>query len=423
MPDPAPRHLRESRWASVDLTGDQARTVAALGKSLAGQAGWWGGGSPDADTADAAPTEVSAIHVRRSVHGGSEVRVVDAIGVIQVGDKVLAVHPKVPGDHVLQLLAEGGALPRMSESPVAVGTGEHLFDLLARWLVVSSEEVLRGDLIRDYRTHDETLTYVRGRIDVRRTALRLLGGRPELICEYDDLDVDTPVNRVLLAAIRIVTRSPLAQATTRSRANRLIGHFNGVTETKPDDLSAQVEPRTWYYRQALSLAKLILRGSAVDLAAGDTPASAFLLRTPEHVEAGVRSLLSSRLSPDHSVTKKGLALPPTRKTLNPDLVFDGGNCVGDVKYQLQGGDWDTAHLYQAVTFATGFRAEHALVLTFTTGPPPRPPLKVGNVGLTNICWDARPGVGYDAAADALVADVRAWLARHAHTPIVRLATG
>jgi hypothetical protein len=32
------------------------------------------------------------------------------------------------------------------------------------------------------------------------------------------------------------------------------------------------------------------------------------------------------------------------KTLNPDLVFDGGRATGDVKYKLTGNDWNTEDL-------------------------------------------------------------------------------
>ncbi|CAM3594254.1 McrC family protein [Nocardioides zeicaulis] len=413
MPDTTLSYLRESRWHPVDITDDEAMTVAALGKSLAGQSTWWG----ESDSSDAEISkDSSAVHVRRSQQGGWEVRAVDAVGVIRVGEKVLAVRPKIPGDHVLRLLAVGGAIPRVASSPVNLETGEQFFDLLARWLVGSSEDVLRGDLIREYSTRDEELPYVRGRIDVRRTSLRLLGGRIEMLCEFDELDVDNAINRVLRAAIRVVTRSPLAQATTRTRANRLLGHFTGVADLQPEDLKVRVGPRTWYYEQALSLAKLVLRGTAFDLAAGETSACAFLIRTPEAVEAGIRALLASRLEPDHVVTNKRLPLHPSAKTLNPDLVFDGGRSVGDVKYQLQGGDWETAHLYQAVAFATGYRAPQALVITFTTGPGPRPSLQVGDVRLTNLCWDARPGITCEEAADALTRDVRAWLSHRDTVP-------
>ncbi|MDN4163359.1 McrC family protein [Nocardioides abyssi] len=422
MPDAGAPTLRESQWKPLALTDAQADAAAALGRALAGQATWWGNaGQPSTDPAGQG---TSAIHVRRARHGGWEVRVVDAIGVIRVGGTVIPVHPKVPGDHVLALLTEGGVLPRVATASVDVGTGDHLFELVARWLVSASEDVLRGDLIREYRAHDDTLGHVRGRIDVQATSLRLLAGRAEVLCEYDELDVDNAINRVLLAAVRLVTRSSLAQPDTRSRANRLIGHFDGVTAVRPADVAVEVGPRTWYYRQALSLAKLVLSGSSLDLDAGDTPASAFLLRTPEPVEGGIRNLLARRLQGKYLVTNKNLLLPPSTKTLNPDLVFDRGLAVGDVKYQLQGGDWDSAHLYQAVTFATGYRARHALVITFSTGPAARPSLQVGDVTLTNLCWNAGPGVTYADAANTLVDEVGRWLAdqRQVAAPN-RLATG
>jgi hypothetical protein len=46
---------------------------------------------------------------------------------------------------------------------------------------------------------------------------------------------------------------------------------------------------------------------------------AFLIRTPEAVEAGIRTIL--HCSSGIEVAKRGLALLPWTKTLNPDLVF------------------------------------------------------------------------------------------------------
>ena len=53
-------------------------------------------------------------------------------------------------------------------------------------------------------------------------------------------------------------------------------------------------------------------------------------------------------------------------TLNPDLVFEAGLVTGDVKYKLPT-EWDRGDLYQAVVFATGFRARQAALIHFGLG--------------------------------------------------------
>jgi hypothetical protein len=77
------------------------------------------------------------------------------------------------------------------------------------------------------------------------------------------------------------------------------------------------------------------------------------------------------------VGKSGITLTPTDLTLNPDLVFDGGEVVGDVKYKLE-----------------------------TSG---RPEVPVGDVGVQHFAWDSDPDVNPGEAAALLSHAVETWL--------------
>lgn len=108
---------------------------------------------------------------------------------------------------------------------------------------------------------------------------------------------------------------------------------------------------------AIALGRNLLRWTGRSLAEGGAAAWTFLIRTPEMVEAGVRSVLAERLGPG-TVRKEGRQLVGSTLTFNPDLVFGGpAVAVGDVKYKLAGGDWDRSDLYQVVAFATAFRVD------------------------------------------------------------------
>jgi hypothetical protein len=169
-----------------------------------------------------------------------------------------------------------------------------------------------------------------------------------------------------------------------------------------------VTARTAYYTDSLIIAKALLRGAARKLGAGGEVAWAFLIRTPEAVEAGIRTILQGSLDPHFKVEKRGLALLPSMKTFNPDLVF-GDLAVGDVKYKLQGHDWDTGDLYQAVAFATAFQVKQAAIVTFSTAQAVHPPLQIGDVRLTNFCWTADGSLTPVESAARLAADVYSWL--------------
>lgn len=399
-----PATLTESVTEPLPLTGEEATALSALGRQLAGEGTWWG------NAGDEPKTRATAIRVNRSAPGEWKVRVNDAVGLIHIAGKDIPVLPKIPTPHLLGLLECAEVVPRMGSEGSTLATGESLFDVFARWFVSATERVMRHDLIRDYKPIEADLTYVRGRVEVKRTSLALMTGRLAITCEFDELDVDNALNRVLLAAARTIARAPVTSELIRRSARRLISRFEGVSALQPADLRVEVTLRSRHYTDALGLAKQILRGTSRDLDVGGERAWVFLIRTPEAVEAGLRSVLDDALAPEHRVTKRGLQLTGSFKTLNPDLVFDSGAAIGDVKYKIQGEDWVTADLYQAVAFATGFRAEKGAIITFSRGKPHHAPLHVGEVTVSNFCWDAREGSSFDAAAETLGASVREWLA-------------
>lgn len=78
------------------------------------------------------------------------VRVRDAVGLVAVGDLQLVVQPKIPRSHLLYLLAEAEAIPRLDEQRGALAAGLSLWELIALWFLDAAEHVLRLDLIRDY---------------------------------------------------------------------------------------------------------------------------------------------------------------------------------------------------------------------------------------------------------------------------------
>lgn len=399
---PLPHHLTESQPAVLELDDAQAESLRALGKRLAGKSDWWGAArNPEGGA--------SAIHVTRAAGPGQwSIRVNDAIGVINVGGQTIPVKPKIPSSHALELLCLAGAVPRMDAKATNAAAGDSLFDLLARWLVRSVETVLRRDLIKDYREHLEDLAHVRGRINVKETTLAVTLGRPRVTCEFDELDYDNPLNRVLLAGLHLVSRAPFASNDVRARARRVSARFDDVSDLRPDDLRARLTPRTSYYADSFAIAVALLRGVARELDAGGEAAWAFLIRTPEAIEAGIRAVLQTHLGARYSVEKRGLALLPSPQTLNPDLVFSN-LAVGDVKYKLQSEDWNTADLYQAVAFATGFRVSETAILTFSTGRASHVELNVGEVRVTNLCWPAVDSLTPQEAAADLARAARTWL--------------
>lgn len=83
---------------------------------------------------------------------------------------------------------------------------DELLDVVAEILVSAVERRLQRGLGRGYRDTHAVLTRVRGRIDTLSTESRMLLAQGRVACRFDELTVDNPPNRLLLTALRFVSR-------------------------------------------------------------------------------------------------------------------------------------------------------------------------------------------------------------------------
>jgi 5-methylcytosine-specific restriction endonuclease McrBC regulatory subunit McrC len=187
------------------------------------------------------------------------VRVQDAVGVVSVGNLQIVVRPKIPTPHLLHLFSKAIQVPRLEDQPGTVEAAAALWELVARWFVRSTMTVIRRDLSRDYQDTHDALRVVRGQVNCVPTARAYYAGRVELHCAFDDFTTDTALNRLLRAAAREVSRSTALTAAVRRDSFRILARLEDIGELRPNDLGATVERRTWYYRDAVTLAKNILR--------------------------------------------------------------------------------------------------------------------------------------------------------------------
>ena len=207
------------------------------------------------------------------------------------GELRLLVERRSRRAHLFHLLGQSELLPRLDATKAAAGTGEHLWELVCRWLVDTLEVVLRRDLVRDYVPFCEALEAARGQIDAVATADAYYSGRLHLVCDFEEFGSDAELNRVLKAAALAVGASVDVSASTRRRAIRIAARMEDVGEVRPSDLRATLDRRTAHYADALALARSVLANIRRTLKHGEAVVWTFLIRTPELVEAGVRNEL------------------------------------------------------------------------------------------------------------------------------------
>jgi 5-methylcytosine-specific restriction enzyme subunit McrC len=397
----------------VPLTHAQAEQLRMVGRALRSQKSWWG--EPTGTDEDPEQSGRTAIRVKQGSSNTYEVVVYNAVGVIGLSDLQLLIRPKIPMRHLLYLLMSSSELPaRSTKEIVAVDNDANLFELVARWFIEATEDLLRLGLDRDYERQTADLAVVRGRVEPLPTTRAIFAGRPRVRCNFERFSEDTSLNRTLKAASRTVSAAAILPRPLRFRGRRIAEKLNAAGELRTDDTLAALDRNRPHYRDAHQLATLIIKSAGIKVGSGARPARTFLLRTPDAVEDGIRSVLKGHLPP-HVVVKRGgkdLAARdhsgPKKRRVTPDIVFYDDLAIADVKYMITNGDVSTPHLYQATTFATAYKARLAAVIGFGYRAK-QATVQVGDVTVRGFVWDTAVDGEPEAAASKLALDVLEWL--------------
>ena len=416
--EPVTEYLVESRDATIDLSSDGQRELAAVGQRLARGTTRFGEVDPESTA-----SLVSCIPL-----GGTKcrVRVRNAVGVLAIPGARLEVAPKIPQQHLLYLLERANLVPAIDRAPTEVDLADALYPLIARWFVNAIERTLRDGLARDYRPKTDLLSSVRGRIHPLPTARRFYRGDLSVMVDYEEFDFDTSLNRILRHGATLVVASPALPKELRRRARRAVAQMEDAGPLRHLDLAATWDRRTAHYADALTLARQLISGEGRSLSGVGRRAWSFLIPTPKPLQEAITTLLRTRLRPLWVGPRK-LPLAPSKHTLNPDVVFGSDQALADVKYKLADPDWERADLYEVVAFATGFGIDRAAVLGFAR-PGSKSPgdLQVGGVSVKYIPWVADPEVDPDESATNFSDAVAGWLgvaAAHSFDTPAPAATG
>ena len=396
----------ESRYSKIDITFDQAAALNRLGKQLVSSLPSWRNqvGTSEDDNLRSDPSVITCTY-----DGSSwSVFVSNAVGIVTIADLQLRVLPKIPWSHFVYLLGFSSLAPRFVTTIVDTVDSVDLLQLIEHWFVNALEEILRHDLVKDYTETDDELSFVRGRLDHLATAQNFFTGNLRIKCIFDEFSSDTSLNRILKAAALIVLRDPELTESVRRRSALALHRLDDVSELRNSDLESAIDRRTVHYSNGINLARLLIQKRSRGIDNGDARAFSFLIPSAGPVEEGIRSCLQERLSNNCVISKRSIKIGSSVLTLNPDLVFDPHLAVGDVKYKVYKGEWPRSDLYQTVAFATGFRTQNAVIVSFGSQRDALPTLEFGDVRVINAIW-ATDVIEPSEACGQLTDHIRKWI--------------
>lgn len=268
-------------------------------------------------------------------------------------------------------------------------TGEdepELWPALAESLARLVERALGRGVLQGYRTLEDALRTVRGRIRIGDQITRRPGQMVPLEVSFDEFTVDIAENRILRAALRRMLAVPRLDVRVRARLAHLDGRLDGVQllharEQIPGWLPTRLNDR---YQPALRLAEVVLRNCSAEAGPGGVRVAAFVVSMWQVFEDFVTTALTEALRCYPGVTRaqypSWLDIPPPGKAKGEiPMRIDITHLVGgkpvivfDAKYKVAdgSGSYPNADHYQMLAYCTALKLRQAwLVYAQGRGDP------------------------------------------------------
>lgn len=285
------------------------------------------------------------------------------VGALDIGDLSVAIQPKLDIGRVLFLASYALGEFKLRDLEVFHFPEQRPpVEAMASLFADAARRAFSRGLLRGYRTEEEALHTVRGRIRIADQARRRFAIPLPVEVRYDDFTEDILANRLVKAATHALGVMRLRHLDSHRHLTRVRTTLDNVAlvEFPPNEVPEVTFDRlNDHYREAIALSRLILQHATVETGRGRVRASGFLMDMNKVFEGFVRCALreklglSKRAFPDRSGAFLDQA---NRIQLRPDLTWwRQGGCVfvGDAKYKpIHHAQVPNADLYQLLAYAT-----------------------------------------------------------------------
>ena len=198
------------------------------------------------------------------------------VGIIAIPGLTVEILPKIEDEEsrtrevLVRMLKVAYELP-IVDSEITSLTSQR-FDLLEILIRIFAQRLLaavRRGLPRRYIYHEEDIRLLRGKLNVTRQITRLAVRADMVACRFDELSPNTPLNRVLKAAV--IRLADISRSPSNIRLlNELQIRFESVsTASKPLDEPVRLDRTNTSYHQLHSWAQLFLKGDYQSTSGGD----------------------------------------------------------------------------------------------------------------------------------------------------------
>ena len=296
------------------------------------------------------------------------------VGAVEIGDLSVLIRPKIGIPQLLSLACYAMGVFKSQE--------ERLFDFqeeaetppdtLAIALSAAARRAFSRGLLHGYRTEEEALHTVRGRIRFADQIRQRFGIPLPIEVRYDEFTDDITENQLVKAAAIRLGGMRLRSQQARRNLGWIAAMLENVSsvESFPKDVpDVRFDRINEHYRGVVGLSRLILRHSAFESERGTARAAGFLMDMntlfQEFLTVALRETLglTERVFREKNIDTLDV---DGKVKLRPDLTWwHGRDCqfVGDAKYKgIENESVPNADLYQLLAYVTALNLPGGLLV-------------------------------------------------------------
>ena len=296
------------------------------------------------------------------------------VGALEIGDLSVLIRPKIGIPKLLSLAcyAMGVYRAQVERQFDFKEETETLPDTLALALAAAARRAFSRGLLHGYRTEEEALHTVRGRIRFADQIRHRFGIPLPIEVRYDEFTDDITENRLVKAAALRLGGMRLRSQKARRGLGWIAAMLENVSpvELPPNDVPEVTFGRlNEHYRAVVGLSRLILRHSAFESKRGTVRATGFLMDMnvlfQEFMTVALRDALgvSERVFREWNIDTLDEG---GEVKLKPDFTWwHGTDClfVGDAKYKrIENESVPNADLYQLLAYVTALDLPGGLLI-------------------------------------------------------------
>ncbi|MCF8059962.1 MAG: McrC family protein [Bacteriovoracaceae bacterium] len=219
-------------------------------------------------------------------------------------------------------------------------TDSSILDLYIYEFYKEIEEVLRQGLRRSYSFKDGNISGVKGKILFTRDVIVNSSDKSKTFCRYQVYKPDNILNYILHLALKVSLNMTSNMSLIETGKNLLsvfpdVGNhvvnskvFNKITFNRNNS----------YYKSAISLAKLIIHDTGLDLSSGSENVVSFLFDMNQLFEEFMYKICKKEFKEDEYQVHRSGKRFWEKKLIKPDIVIENAKCgytvIFDTKWKI-----------------------------------------------------------------------------------------